>query len=70
MAPAILSGVSQATNDAAVSPQAAAPTISLGSTPGIFSALLGSAAASSKEEEQNEAINGTALLQALLNARR
>jgi hypothetical protein len=70
MAPAILSGVSQATNDAAVSPQSAAPTISLGSTPGIFSALLGSAAASSKEEEQNEAINGTALLQALLNARR
>ena len=64
MAPAIMSGVS-----AVAEPQQ--PAASAGSVPGIFSALLGSAASSHKEEEEkNESINGTALLQALLNARK
>ncbi len=66
MAPAIMSGVSAA---AAAEPQQ--PVSSASPVPGIFSALLGSAAGSQKEEEEkNEAINGTALLQALLNARK
>lgn len=61
MAPAILSGVSKAAADQKPSAQSAVP--------GIFSALLGSGA-QVQAEEKYDAINGTALLQALLNARK
>ena len=61
MAPAILSGVSEAASDQKPSAQSAVP--------GIFSALLGSGA-QVQAEEKDDAINGTALLQALLNARK
>ena len=61
MAPAILSGVSEAAADQKPSAQSAVP--------GIFSALLGSGA-QVQAEEKDDAINGTALLQALLNARK
>ena len=45
--------------------------IPIGPTPGIFSALLGSSpSAAAPEPEQNDSINGVALLQALLNARK
>ena len=66
MAPAIMSGVSEASTNTAASQQTgdAANTYS-----GIFGALLGTAA-NAHEEETNDAINGTALLQALLNARK
>lgn len=69
MAPAILSGVSEAASGAAVSQQSATPTVSLGSPAGIFGALLGSAA-SSQNDDKDDAINGTALLQALLGAKK
>lgn len=68
MAPAILSGVSEAASNTTTSQQSS-PTISLGSTPGIFSALLGTAASTEKEEEKDSSINGMALLQALLGAK-
>ena len=61
MAPALLSGVSEA-----ASQQSATPT----ATPGIFSALLGSGANTQQVQEQNDSINGMALLQALLGARK
>ena len=70
MAPALMSGVSEATSGATVSQQTAAPTISLGSNPGIFSALLGAQPAQAQVQEQNDAINGMALLSALLGARK
>ena len=60
MAPAILSGVSEASNQKPAAQSAA---------PGIFSALLGTGA-QVQAEEKDDAINGTALLQALLNARK
>lgn len=64
MAPALMNGVS-----AAAEPHETASSAS--PVPAIFSALLGTAASSQKEEEEkNESINGTALLQALLNARK
>lgn len=61
MAPAILSGVSEAAANQKPAAQSAAP--------GIFSALLGTGA-QVQAEEKDDAINGTALLQALLNARK
>lgn len=67
MAPAILSGVSEAaTQQQAQAAPAASPV------PGIFSALLGSAAQTqaSAKDDKDDAINGTALLQALLGARK
>ena len=66
MAPAILNGVSEA----AAAPQAAPASAS--PVPGIFSALLGSSAQTQADEkdDKDDAINGTALLQALLNARK
>ena len=72
MAPAIMSGVSEAKEEAEAAQKPASSQHAFGATPGIFSALLGTAANTQKEEiqEENEAINGAALLQALLNARR
>jgi hypothetical protein len=71
MAPALLTGVSEAASNTTAAQGTAAPTLSLGSTPGIFSALLGTAASSQQaQEEQNSATNGMALLQALLGARK
>ena len=70
MAPALMNGVSVAATDEATQ-QTATPTISHGATPGIFSALLGtSPSTAAPEPEQNDSINGVALLQALLNARK
>ena len=63
MAPAILSGVS--VSEAASNNKPAAQS----AAPGIFSALLGTGA-QVQAEEKDDAINGTALLQALLNARK
>ena len=68
MAPALMSGVSKRL------PEAQLPCNPLYSTqyPGIFSALLGTApqTQAATKEEKDDAINGTALLQALLNARK
>jgi hypothetical protein len=66
MAPAILNGVSEAAAAPQAAPAAASPV------PGIFSALLGSSAQTQADEkdDKDDAINGTALLQALLNARK
>ena len=66
MAPAILNGVSEAAASPQAAPAAASPV------PGIFSALLGSSAQTQADEkdDKDDAINGTALLQALLNARK
>lgn len=61
MAPALLSGVSAAASQQSTTPAA---------TPGIFSALLGTGANTQQVQEQNDAINGMALLQALLGARK
>ncbi len=65
MAPAILSGVSEAAAGSAANNKPAAQS----AAPGIFSALLGTGA-QVQAEEKDDAINGTALLQALLNARK
>ena len=71
MAPALMSGVSEAASNTTAAQGAAAPTLSLGATPGIFSALLGSGASTQQvQEEQSSATNGMALLQALLGARK
>ena len=69
MAPALMSGVSEASSGAAMTQQAA-PSAS--PVPGIFSTILGTAANMQKDDkdEKDDAINGTALLQALLNARK
>ena len=66
MAPAIMSGVSEASTNTTASQQTGAAANPYS---GIFGALLGTAA-NAHEEETNDAINGTALLQALLNARK
>ena len=66
MAPALMSGVSEVSTDAAANQQTGAPANPYS---GIFGALLGSGA-NTQAEEKNDAINGTALLQALLNARK
>ena len=66
MAPALMSGVSEVSTDAAANQQTGAPANPYS---GIFGALLGSDA-NTQAEEKNDAINGTALLQALLNARK
>lgn len=71
MAPALMSGVSEAASNTTAAQGSATPTLSFGATPGIFSALLGSAASTQQvKEEQNSATNGMALLQALLGARK
>ena len=71
MAPAILTGVSEAASNTTAVQGSASPSISLGSAPGIFSALLGSSPSIAEtKEEEDSAINGMALLQALLGARR
>ena len=71
MAPAILTGVSEAASNTTAVQGSASPSISLGSAPGIFSALLGSSpSTAATKEEEDSAINGMALLQALLGARR
>ena len=71
MAPAILTGVSEAASNTTTAQGSASPSISLGSAPGIFSALLGSSpSTAATKEEEDSAINGMALLQALLGARR
>ena len=64
---AVLSGRFEAS---AVAQQAAPAAAS--PVPGIFSALLGSSAQTQADEkdDKDDAINGTALLQALLNARK
>ena len=64
MAPAILNGVSTAAADNAAVQQSAVP--------GIFSALLGTNAhtQAAEDDDKDDAINGTALLQALLSARK
>ena len=59
--PAIMSGVSEAASNQKPSAQSAVP--------GIFSALLGTGA-QVQADEKDDAINGTALLQALLNAKK
>ena len=66
MAPAILSGVSEAASTQQQTTSSASPV------PGIFSALLGSAASTqaSAKDDKDDAINGTALLQALLGAKK
>ena len=71
MAPALLSGVSAATTDAAAAPQTASSS-QFGVTPGIFSALLGTSPSTAAPvvQEQNNSINGVELLQALLGARK
>ena len=66
MAPALMSGVSEVSTDTAANQQTGAPANPYS---GIFGALLGSDA-NTQAEEKNDAINGTALLQALLNARK
>ena len=68
----MVGGVSEAKEEAEAAQKPASSQHAFGATPGIFSALLGTAANTQKEEiqEENEAINGAALLQALLNARR
>ena len=64
------SGLTAESNTTAVQ-GSASPSISLGSAPGIFSALLGSSpSTTATKEEEDSAINGMALLQALLGARR
>ena len=76
MAPALMSGVSEAASGATVSQQntaQASPSFMPGAAPGIFSALLGTSPSTQIQEvsqEDNSAINGVALLQALLNARK
>ena len=65
MAPAILSGVSEAAAGTAANQMPSAQS----TVPGIFSALLGTGA-QVQADEKDDAINGTALLQALLNAKR
>ena len=65
MAPAILSGVSEAAAGTAANQMSSAQS----PVPGIFSALLGTGA-QVQADEKDDAINGTALLQALLNAKR
>ncbi len=65
MAPAILSGVSEAAVGTAANQMPSAQSM----VPGIFSALLGTGA-QVQADEKDDAINGTALLQALLNARK
>ena len=68
MAPALMSGVSEAASGSAAAQQPS----SQHAVPGIFSALLGTApqTQAATKEEKDDAINGTALLQALLNARK
>ncbi|MBQ9027617.1 MAG: DUF937 domain-containing protein [Lachnospiraceae bacterium] len=68
MAPALMSGVSEAASGSAAAQQPS----SQHAIPGIFSALLGTApqTQAATKEEKDDAINGTALLQALLNARK
>ena len=68
MAPALMSGVSEAASGSAAAQQ---PSLQH-AVPGIFSALLGTApqTQAATKEEKDDAINGTALLQALLNARK
>ena len=75
MAPALMSGVSEASTGHAAAQQQAAQTTQTSAIPGIFSALLGTQAASAasaarEEDDKDDAINGAALLQALLNARK
>jgi hypothetical protein len=71
MAPAILTGVSEAASNTTAAQGSASPSLSLGAAPGIFSALLGSSpSTAATKEEEDSAINGMALLQALLGARR
>lgn len=68
MAPAILNGVSTAAADNAAVQQPAPQS----AVPGIFSALLGTNAhtQAAEDDDKDDAINGTALLQALLSARK
>ena len=66
MAPAIMSGVSEASTNTTASQQTGAAANPYS---GIFGALLGTHA-NTQAEEKDDAINGTALLQALLNARK
>ena len=66
MAPAIMSGVSEASTNTAASQQTGAAANPYS---GIFGALLGTQA-NTQAEEKDDVINGTALLQALLNARK
>ena len=70
IAPAMMSGVSEAASDASLSQQNAKPTISLGNASGIFSALFGRKNDKDDDQEKDDSINGVALLQALLGARR
>ena len=66
MAPAIMSGVSEASTNTTASQQTGAAANPYS---GIFGALLGTHA-NTQAEEKDDAINGTALLHALLNARK
>ena len=70
MAPALMSGVSEAASDATIAHGTAVPTLRPGSTPGIFSSLLGTSPSQAVQEPDDNSINGVALLQALLGARK
>lgn len=67
MAPALMSGVSEAAANTTAAQESQKPTISLNNASGIFGALTGNKPA---QQEENSAVNGMALLQALLSARK
>ena len=71
MAPALMSGVSEAAANTTTVQESHKPTISLDSASGIFGALAGlkpSKEEEEKEEKDSSSSNGMALLQALLSA--
>jgi hypothetical protein len=67
MAPALMSGVSEAAANTTAAQESQKPTISLNNASVIFGALTGNKPA---QQEENSAVNGMALLQALLSARK
>ena len=68
MAPALMSGVSEAASSSAA-PEAKTESPSL-SVSGIFGSLFGKGKQEQKKEDDDAAVNGTALLQALLGAKK
>ena len=68
MAPALMSGVSEAAANTTTVQESHKPTISLDSASGIFGALTGSKPSQEEEEKENSSSTGMALLQALLSA--
>lgn len=71
MAPALMSGVSEAASSSAVPEEKAeAPSLSGLSGSGIFGSLFGKGKQEQNKEENDAALNGTALLQALLRVKK